>query len=189
MRKKQKICAWLIAAGITIILLIWLVLNFSVKCSFLKVKFSDWISIFLVFWATFLITFYFANKKLDYEKHIEAYESIVIKMQQILFDDPAHISSSHPADHKIAGKLQLYNKEILLYFKKLNNKLNLLKKYLGDLKIQDELDFIEKTLSEYQDKVTEDLCDVTIKEGRSYINKQTTLIDNKLDEIRLKLHN
>ena len=84
MRNKQKIWSWVIAIVVTFILVAWLVLSLRLDCEFLKVELAQWISIFLAFWATFIITFYFANKKQDYEKYIDAYELIINKMQNIL---------------------------------------------------------------------------------------------------------
>ncbi len=190
MRNNQKIWSWVIAIFVTLILIAWLILSLTLDCKFLKVELAQWVSIFLAFWATFIITFYFANKKQDYEKYIDAYELIISKMQTILVEDPTHLFSPNYAQRNNGDdKLQFYNKEILLYFKKLNSKLDLLKKYMGDLRIKEEIDFVEKNLSAYQEDITDNLYGATLKEKKSYIKKQVALIDNKLDEIKLKLHN
>ena len=60
---------------------------------------------------------------------------------------------------------------------------------MGDLKIKEEIDFVEKNLSSYQEDITDNLYGATLKEKKSYIKKQVALIENKLDEIKLKLHN
>ncbi|MBQ6979658.1 MAG: hypothetical protein IJQ07_03340 [Clostridia bacterium] len=189
MRDKQKKWSWGIAIAVVVFLVVWLIIDLTVDCAFLKVDFAHWLSIFLAFLATFIITFYFANKKQDYEKYIEAYEVIICKMQNILVEDPTHLFSPN-FDYSGNGddKLQHYNKEILLYFKKLGNKLDLLKKYVGDLTIKDELDFVENNLSSFKEEITDNLYGATLKEKKSYIKKQVALIDNKLDEIRLKLY-
>lgn len=190
MRNTQKIWSWIIASVVTVVLVAWLVLSLTIDCKFLKVELAQWLSIFLAFWATFIITFYFANKKQDYEKYIDAYESTIDKMQKILIDDLSSLFlNDNNKEKKKDVKLLTYNREILLYFKKLGNKLDLLKRYMGDLKIKEEITFVEKNLSEYRENISDDLYIATLKEKSSYMKRQIALIDNKLDEIKLKLHN
>ena len=81
--KGRKIVAWIINAAGTIFLFLWLFI-FRVKWCFFQVKFFEWFSIFLTFEIAFLLSYYLTNKKYDYEKRIETYESIIIKMQKKL---------------------------------------------------------------------------------------------------------
>ena len=190
--KKRQIIAWAINAGILVLLIVWLICSLNVKCKFIEVGLAEWLSITLGFEAVFIISYYFTIKKQDYEKKIETYESIIIKMQKILAEDPAHINSlnMNEANIKAKEKFEFFKNNILSYFRELNNCFDLLNKYKGDLDISEDLDFIKKHVDDYKEKVTDDgyYDNQTIKQVRSYIRRQVGLIDNKLDEIRLKLH-
>lgn len=190
--KKRQIIAWIINAVILLGLIAWLVCSLNLECKFIEVSLAEWISITLGFEAVFLISYYFTIKKQDYEKKIDTYESIIVKMQKRLFEDPAHIDSLSMQDFskKASEKFKFFNKDILSYFRELNNCFDLLEKYKGDLNIEEDLKFIKDQIEKYKEKITDDIYDdnQTIKQARSYISKQKGLIDNKLDEIRLKLH-
>ena len=190
--KKRQIIAWVINAVVLLGLIAWLICSLCLECKFIEVNLAEWLSITLGFEAVFIISYYFTIKKQDYEKKIDTYESIIVKMQKKLLEDPAHINSLNMQDatKKASEKLKFYNREILSYFRELTNYIDLLDKYKGDLNIKDDLDFIKKHLEEFKEKITDDVYDVnqTIKQARSYIRKQVGHIDNKLDEIRLKLH-
>ena len=75
-----------------------------------------------------------------------------------------------------------------MYFRSLSNYFDLIKKYCGDLPITEELKFIETHLDDYKIKLTEDFEMDTLKQLKNYVRRETSLIDMKLDEIRLKLH-
>lgn len=190
-KKRQKI-AWAINVGVLVLLIVWLICSLNVKCKFIEVGLAEWLSITLGFEAVFIISYYFTIKKQDYEKKIDTYESIIVKMQKKILEDPALINSlsMQDATKKASEKFRFYNREILSYFRQINNFIDLLDKYKGDLNIKDDLAFIKKHIEEFKEKITDDVYDnnQTIKQARSYINKQVGLIDSKLDEIRLKLH-
>ena len=190
--KKRQIIAWVVNFVILLGLIVWLICSLRLQCEFIEVSFAEWLSITLGFEAVFIISYYFTIKKQDYEKKIDTYESIIEKMQKKLSEDPARIHSltMQGANNKASEKFKFYNKQVLSYFRELNNYLDLLVKYRGDLNIKEDLDFIKNHIEEYKEKVTDDLFDdnQTIRQVSSYIRKQVGLIDNKLDEIRLKLH-
>ena len=187
--KTLKIIVPLVGFIITALLIIWLILSLCTDICYFDISLKDWFTIFFGFVAVFFFSYYLTNIRLNYEKKLDTYEQILIKMQNKLKEDPAHLfSKSMSVDHADKN-LSFYSKDILLYFRALNNYFNLISKYQGDLKIADDLKFIEEHLDTYKFELTENISNYeTIKSKRSIVQKEIDLIDNKLDEIRLKLH-
>lgn len=191
MTKKAHKIILIMGILFSVSLIVWLIVSSFYECAFWHVTFAQWLPIFLGVIATFFLSYYLTNKKSDYEKKLIAYESVIIKMQLKLMEDVANIFSVNMSVNQIkaSDKILFYQKELLLYFRSLSNFLELLIKYKGDLLIDGELDFIKEHMESFKFEMTENISEYqTLKEKRSFAKKEMSLIDIKLDEIRLKLH-
>ena len=186
--KKLKTTVLVIGILISILLIIWVAL-YSILPSWWQITFADWVPIFIGFEVTFIFSYFLANKLASYERKLATYESIIIKMQQTLTEDPAQIFQPSMPVPIAAQKLEFYQQQVLMYFKKLNNLLTTLNDYRGDLDIEVELACIKQELDSYKFDFTENLYDTaSLREKRNSAQKSINIIDYNLDKIRLKLH-
>lgn len=174
---------------IAIVLIIWLILSLCLDCPYLEISLKEWMTIFLAFVGAFFISYYLSNIKLDYEKKLDTLEKIIEKMQKKLNSDPAGLFSPVMGNNVAKDKLNFYHRELLLYFRALNNFLSLISKYKDDLSIDEDLVFIAKHLDDFKFELTENIIDYeSIRKKRAFARKEIDLIDVRLDEIKLKLH-
>ncbi len=186
--KKLKIIVLVSGSIISVLLVLWAAL-YSVLPSWWQITFANWVPIFIGFEVTFIFSYFLANKFASYERRLTTYESIIIKMQNTLTEDPAQIFSHNMAIIGANQKLEFYQQQVLMYFKKLYNLYSILNDYKGDLDISTELACIKQELDSYKFDFTENLYDTTsLREKRNSAQKSINIIDNNLDRIRLKIH-
>ena len=168
MKKSNKIIYIIFLIVLTIIG----IYNSFTNKNFFKFSLNDLVLLAI----TFFIGTLFIEKYSSFEKKKEKFENLLNKFEENLFSkDYLNLMLSSGA-----------KSDVLLKIKKLNNILDLLKKHAETFHVSDEINSIAKDYNEYNDKMSAHI-DAPSKIDYSELERLKTNIENKCDDIRMKL--
>lgn len=125
-----------------------------------------------------LFAYYFVQKKNDERKLKEIVENIINKIQATVADE-ASSNFSNPID----------TKKILQILRTTNNKIQILIDLEDDLNINDDVEFIKRNFNKYRELIGSNIYNIKILQSKEKeLKKQLRLIENKCDELKVKLY-
>jgi len=125
-----------------------------------------------------LFTFYFVQKRTDDRKTKEVLEDLISKIQNEIADKESY--------NFFIG----FDKKVILQkIRRVRNKIFLLDKFKDKFNITEEVEYISKNFDEYRNDIGEKIEDTNylINNQKKYL-KYLSLIDDKCDQLRIKLY-
>lgn len=169
--KKVKV---IFMSTICALLLIISIYNIKNNSKFWDISFYNIITILIAI----VVTYYFTQKNNNEKKKKEEAENILEKIQKIISLEKYYIIDD-----------DFDEKSINMMKRTVNNKIVILEKISKELNIQDEINYIKVKFKEYRELIDEHITDITyLKKSSLELKKILILIDDKIDEIKLKLY-
>lgn len=164
----KKIFIILIVAGIIVIG----IFNFN-NGEFWNISICDCLTLIVAV----VIAYYFTKSDNKITKKREIIESILDKIQ---------FQINHPEYYKLK---ETDEKDLYMMKRAINNKIALLEKNEKGIKISAEIKYIKDKFNDYRSLIDEHITDKDyLAKSEKELRKMLMLIDDKIDEIKLKLY-
>ncbi|WP_462282193.1 flagellar motor protein MotB [Ruminococcus champanellensis] len=176
----KRIIYIILFVAILLTLTALLIANFIANEDFWKATFAQCMPLLL----TFFIVFWATQYKNDFRKHKDHAERIIFKLQEIVTNERFYkISKGNDSQN------QEREKEIFTNKRKINNYITILKEYARQLKIKEEVDYISKEFTDYNEFIGDHIKDFDyLEKSEKELLKHSENIDTKCEFIILKIY-
>ena len=171
-RRKSDQKFWFVVV-LSLAILIFTIINALRNPDFIKMSLYNVLTLYIAI----IIAYYFSQSKNDERKRKEKLEEIISKIQSSVTSEEAYITEETTKD------------EITMFQRNLSQKITVLSSFAIKYKIEEETKYIYDRFYEYKDFIGDHLTDMPfLQKSRIDLKKWLDLIDNKCDEIKLKLY-
>ncbi|MBQ8299698.1 MAG: hypothetical protein IJX99_07620 [Clostridia bacterium] len=173
MKKLLKI-KYLLPALVALAVSCVLYCNFKTNTDFFKMDFSSGITVLI----GIIISYFLVNRDNNEKNLKDTTEKIIDKIQGMI---------RNPMMYKFNEDVDV--RDIHMTKRAIDNKLNLLKKVSKKLDFENEIEYIISQFDEYVTLVDDHINDIEyLKRSELDLKRRILLIDDKFDEIKLKLY-